>query len=132
MHLVSYTNTHRDFTDLANHGMVKTTKTWISWERNIIFLRNKEFLNLCLRWHIWRSYHFVVEVTFNQFAHNAPFLYLLKTSENHKVCWCFQGAEKECIGSKWINYVGLDLRNETKLLMFMLGVSGKILMRNHR
>ena len=26
MHLVSYTNTHRDVTDLVNHGMVKNTK----------------------------------------------------------------------------------------------------------
>ena len=44
--------------------MVKNTKTWISWERNIIFLRNKKILNLCLRWHILRSYRFVAEVTF--------------------------------------------------------------------
>ena len=41
MHLVSCTNTHRDVTDLVNHGMVKNTKTWISWEWNITFLRNK-------------------------------------------------------------------------------------------
>ena len=26
MHLVSCTNTHRDVTDLVNHGMVKNTK----------------------------------------------------------------------------------------------------------
>ena len=64
MHLISCTNTHRDVTDLVNHGMVKNTKTWISWERNIIFLRNKKILNLCFRWHILRSYCFVVEVTF--------------------------------------------------------------------
>ena len=64
MHLVSCTDTHRDVTDLVNHEMVKNTKTWISSERNIIFLRNKEFLNLCSRWHILRSYCFVVEVTF--------------------------------------------------------------------
>ena len=55
---------HRDITDLVNHGMVKNTKTWISWERNIIFLRNKKILNLCFRWHILRSCRFVVEVTF--------------------------------------------------------------------
>ena len=64
MHLVSCTNTHRDVTDLVNHGMVKNTKTWISWERNIIFLRNKKIVNLCFRWHILRSYRFVMEVTF--------------------------------------------------------------------
>ena len=50
--------------DSANHGMVKNTKTWISWKRKIIFLRNKKILKLCLRWHILRSYGFAVEVTF--------------------------------------------------------------------
>ena len=65
MHLVSCTNTHRDVTDSLNHGMVKNTKTWISWEQNIIFLWNKKILNLCCRWHILRSYHLVAEVTFN-------------------------------------------------------------------
>ena len=42
MYLVSCTYAHRDVTDSVNHGMVKNTKTWISWERNIIFLRNKK------------------------------------------------------------------------------------------
>ena len=36
-------------------------------KQNIIFLRNKEILNLCFRWHILRSYCFVVEVTFKSF-----------------------------------------------------------------
>ena len=40
------------------------TKTWISWELNIVFLRNKKILNLCFRWQILRSYRFVAEVTF--------------------------------------------------------------------
>ena len=56
--------THHDVTDLVNHGMVKNTKTWISWEQNIIFLWNKKILNLYLKWHILRKYHFVAEVTF--------------------------------------------------------------------
>ena len=65
IYLVSYNNTHRDITDSVNYKMVKNTKIWISWERNRIFLRNKKkILNLCLRWHILRSYCFVVEVTF--------------------------------------------------------------------
>ena len=64
IYLVSCTNTHCDDTDSVNHGMVKNTKTWISWEWNRTFLWNKKILNLCLRWHILRSYHFVVEVTF--------------------------------------------------------------------
>ena len=37
---------------------------------------------------------------FNPFFPNATFLYSLKTSENLKVFWCFQGVEKECIGNK--------------------------------
>ena len=64
MLLDSCTNTHHDVTDLVNHAMVKNMKTWISWERNIIYLPNKKILNLCFRWHILRSYHFVAEVTF--------------------------------------------------------------------
>ena len=64
MHPVLCTNTHHDVTDLVNHGMVKNTKIWISWERNITFLRSKKNYNLCLRWHILRSYDFAVEVTF--------------------------------------------------------------------
>ena len=66
-HLVSCTNTYRDATDLVNHGMVKNTETWISWERKIIFLRNKKNLNLCFRWHILRSDRLVAEVTFKSF-----------------------------------------------------------------
>ena len=64
MHPVSRTNTHHDVT---NFGMVEITKTWISWEQNITFLRNKKILNLCLRWHFLRSYCFVAEVTFKDF-----------------------------------------------------------------
>ena len=62
--LASWTKTHHDVTDLVNHEMVKNAKTWISWERNITFLEKKKILNLCLRWHILRSYHFLAEVTF--------------------------------------------------------------------
>ena len=66
MHVVLCTNTHRDVTDLVNHGIVKNAKTWICWERNITFLRNKKILNLCFRWHILRSCRFVAEVTFKR------------------------------------------------------------------
>ena len=38
----------------------------------------------------------------NPFVPNAPFLYPLKTSENRKVFWCFQGVEKGCIGKIWV------------------------------
>ena len=30
----------------------------------MIFLQNQKILNLCFRWHILRSYHFLAEVTF--------------------------------------------------------------------
>ena len=42
VHPVSCTNTHHDVTDLVNHGMVKNTKTWLFWERNKTFPRNKK------------------------------------------------------------------------------------------
>ena len=65
MHPVSCTNTHHDvIINFVNHGMFKNTKTWISWEWFITFLWNKKNLNLCLRWHISRNYHFVAEVNF--------------------------------------------------------------------
>ena len=64
MHPIPCTNIHHDFTDLVNHGMVQNTKTLISQKRNIAFLWNIKILNLCLRWHILRSYCFVAEVTF--------------------------------------------------------------------
>ena len=44
MHPASCTNTYHDITDLVNHGAVKNTKTWISWEQNITFLGNKKVL----------------------------------------------------------------------------------------
>ena len=69
MDLVSCTNTHCNFTDFVNHGMVKNTKTWISWERNIMFLQIKKILNLCFRLHILRSYRFLAEVTFKHFTY---------------------------------------------------------------
>ena len=39
----------------------------------------------------------------NPFVPNAPFLYLLKTSEKRKVFSFFQGVEKGCTGNKWVN-----------------------------
>ena len=64
MHPISYTNIHHEVIDLVNERMVKITQNWVSWKRNIIFLRNYKILNLCLRWHILKSYRFVAEVIF--------------------------------------------------------------------
>ena len=65
-HLVSCTSTHHDVTDLVNHGKVKNTKTWITWERNITFYEIKKILCLYIRWYILRNYRFIAGVTFNK------------------------------------------------------------------
>ena len=39
---------------------------------------------------------------FNPFVSNSPFLCSLKTSQNRKVFWCFQGVETGCIGNVWV------------------------------
>ena len=100
MQLVSCTNTHRDLTDLVNHGMVKNTRTWKSWERNIILLQNKKILNLYFRWHILRSYRFVAEVTFKLII---------------KTLWKCE------TGLKWVNFRGrasVKYFMQTQLLRF--------------
>ena len=58
---------------MVNHELVKNTRTWISWKRNIILLWNKKLLNLCLRWHILRKYRFLAEVTFKVPEHDYIF-----------------------------------------------------------
>ena len=35
--------------------------------------KSKKILNLCLTWHILRSYRFVADVTFNMHTHNLCF-----------------------------------------------------------
>ena len=45
--------------------MVKNIKVWISRERKVTFPWSKKIINLCLRWHILRSYRFEAEVAFN-------------------------------------------------------------------
>ena len=69
----------------ANYLISKNTVT----DKN---MKNKEH----------RCQHYTV----NPFVPIAPFLYPLKTSENRKVFWCFQGVEKGCIGNEWVNFGG--------------------------
>ena len=45
MHLVLCTNTYHDVADSVNNGMVKNSKTWISWAQKITLLYNKKFLS---------------------------------------------------------------------------------------
>ena len=61
---------------------------------------------------------------FNPFVANAPFLYPLKTSENCKFIWCFQGVEKGYIGNKWVREgleknVGMKWVNEVFATLFV-------------
>ena len=65
MHPASRNNTDYEVTDLLDHEMVKNTKTWISWQQNIIFYDKKKIHKISLRWHILRGYHFVAEVALN-------------------------------------------------------------------
>ena len=44
----------------------------------------------------------------NSFSFLVHFLYTLKSSENRKVFWCFQGVEKCGIGNEWVSN-GLDI-----------------------
>ena len=60
----------------------------MSWERHIIFLWNKQILNLCLKWHILRSYHFVEEVNFKFSLWNRT----LRNAGSQRLSWGFVGA----------------------------------------
>ena len=42
-------------------------------------------------------------VSLNTFVSNAPFLHILKTSENRKVFWCGSGGRERVLGNKWDN-----------------------------
>ena len=63
-------------------------------EKNNILCCNKKEKNA----------NFHEDFAINLFVPNAPFLYPLKTSENRKVFWCFQGVDKGSIGNEWVTY----------------------------
>ena len=52
----------------------------------------------------------------NPFVQNEPFLYSLKTSENHTVFWCFQWVGKGCIGIEWVKNLENDVLKISNLL----------------
>ena len=60
--------------------------------------------SLSLKFKCWRL---IPMFNFNPFIPNVPFFYPLKTSENRKVFWCFQGIQKGCIGNEcvWVKLV---------------------------
>ena len=51
----------------------------------------------------------MVEV--NLFVPNAPVFYPLNTSKKCKVFRCFQVVEKECIGNKCVNEMGVNRKS---------------------
>ena len=69
MHPVSSTNTHHNITDLV---WLKIQKLQFLKTEHI-FLQNQK-INLCLRWQIFGSYRFLVEVTFKVKVKNADFI----------------------------------------------------------
>ena len=77
--LVSKDIFKNDVTDLIRYELVKITKTWIPWERNITFLQKKKFI-ICASdyecWDILRSYRFIVELTEYCFSYTPPILLL--------------------------------------------------------
>ena len=82
--------------DLVNHGMVKNTKTWISRERNITFLKNKKILKLCLRWRILRKYRFLAEVTFNTNRKKQCKQFLMSTEKIMQAFFFFDVQKIQC------------------------------------
>ena len=62
----------------------------------------------CILHEFWKlmKTKFQKKICFNQFVSNAPFLYLLKTSENLIVFWCFhEGRERvQWKHTNWLKY----------------------------
>ena len=85
---------HQNFAGTSFHEFIKKLQTRDSFFPegffiNFVFFTSRVFRNI-----------------FKLFVLNAAFLYPLKTSEDLKVFWCFQGLEKGCIGKEWVNVFG--------------------------
>ena len=68
------------------------------------FFENNERI-LVVKYSYKKSYHSGIHNIcwrIKPFFPNPPFLYPLKTSENSKLFWCFQGLKEGCIGNKWV------------------------------
>ena len=61
----------------------------------------------------WFRQNKIIGNSINPFVRNAPFLYPLKTSKNLEVFLCFQGVEKECIGSERVKYQVMVLNKQS-------------------
>ena len=103
-----------------NHFLI----TLQTWRPATILKKTPTQLFSCKYFEILRAtifiehFRWLILLLINPFVSNALFLYLLKTSENRKVFWCFQGAEKGCIGNKWVN-----LFHVTDLFLYPLNFS---------
>ena len=91
----------------------------LTWGTLWVKKKYLKFLKICLV-HVKEesSGNFVFQMSvmlrkINLFGSNAPFLYLLKTSENRKIFRCFQGVEKGCIANKWVNSTQLTCSSST-------------------
>ena len=73
--------------------------------RKVSFVwKEDELQRLCIYLSLWGVSRMALFLrVFNPFVSNAPLLYHLKTSENCKVFWCFQGVEKGCTGNERVN-----------------------------
>ena len=78
-----------------------------------LFLYHKLWECFLIRFHISIYNRSIYD--FDPFVPNSLFLYSLKTSENRKVFWCFQGVKKGCIGSKWVNIDSVPMFHFTSI-----------------
>ena len=95
----------RRYYPTVNAGYFKDTLPnfwWVSYVESLCYADVGS-----LNFNIFGSYESqatLKEPLLNPFIPNAPFLYPLKTSENRKVFWCFQGVEKGYIRNKWVKF----------------------------
>ena len=114
-----------------------------SGRQNAIFIKSPDpitysryycfnLLNMSAKLKLFENYFIdFIEASINSFIPNGPFLYPLKTSENRKVFWCFQGVEKGCIRNKYIksnkepsyrilHYIGKYGSEKTRILAYFM------------
>ena len=77
MFSTSFANTHHGVTTFEADGMVQNTNNSISREENITFILIKVILELGIKDYIFRSYHFLVEVTFKYASYGHVYLNML-------------------------------------------------------
>ena len=94
--VLSASNTDRFYSRGNHHGLFWEKFTF--WNFCQFHRKRKVSVLLCTNF-IPIIFLRIIEVLLDQFVPNAPFLYPLRTSENCKAIWYFQGLEKGCIGN---------------------------------